>query len=245
MALKYISPPVLLIDKYSIWKKEMQIQEMATSWEGKTSSHCVSFPGTEGQRSCFRVRYCSPYFRRWDGKGVWETWHTLLTRHKPIHSFGLQNFRRMSEQPDTSIEDFINFGWHVTKLKYYNILLLEPVLFFKASKSANLTLENERLVKATIGELTLSSMSGQLRKIMYKQSSDASSPNTPLIMMKNEVDVIAYKENNQTDNSEVYHGHSLDQRNSRFNGWWGKINRGGRQHKNNNKTHSTDKKNKK
>ena len=29
MALEYISPPVLLTDKYSTWKKEMQIWEMA------------------------------------------------------------------------------------------------------------------------------------------------------------------------------------------------------------------------
>ena len=76
---------------------------------------------------------------------------------------------------------------------------------------------------------------------MHKQSSDASSPNTPPIMVKNEVDVIAYAKNNQTDPSEVYYGHSSDQRDSHFNGQWGNINWGGRRHNNNNKTHSTDK----
>ena len=34
-------------------------------------------------------------------------------------------------------------------------------------------------------------MSGQLWKIMHKQSSDASFPNSPPIMMKNQVDVVA------------------------------------------------------
>ena len=36
--------------------------------------------------------------------------------------------------------------------------------------------------------------------------------------MKNEVDVIAYAENNQTDPGEVYYGHSLDRLDSCFNG---------------------------
>ena len=99
-----------------------------------------------------------------------------------------------------------------------------------------------RLVKAIISELTLSSMSAQLWKIMHKQSFDVSSPNTSPIMVKKEVDFIAYVENNLTDPSEVYYGCSSDQRDSRFNGWRGKINCGGRQRNNNNKTCSTDKK---
>ena len=154
-------------------------------------------------------------------------------------------FGGYQRQPDTSIEDFlINFGRHVAKLKDFNILLPKPVLAFRALKSANLTPVNERLVKATIGELTLSSMSGQSWKIMHKQSSDTSSPNTPPIMMKNEEIVIAYAENKRTDLHEVYYGHSSDQRDSCFNGLREKINCVGRRHNNNNKTRSIGKKNK-
>ena len=103
-----------------------------------------------------------------------------------------ETFEGYRRQTDASIEDFlINFGRHVAQLKDFNILLLEFVLVFRALESVNLTRENEWLVKVTIGVLTLSSMSGQLRKIMYKQSSDALSPNTPPILVKNEVDVIA------------------------------------------------------
>ena len=87
-------------------------------------------------------------------------------------------------------------------------------------------------------------MSGQLRKIMHKQSSDALSPNTPPIIVKNEVDIIAYVEKKQTDPSEVYYGLSLDQHDSHFNGRRGKINHGGKWHNNNNKARSTDKKKK-
>ena len=141
------------------------------------------------------------------------------------------------------MEDFlIDFGQHVAKLKDFNILLPEPVLAFSALKSANLTPNNEKLVKATVGELTLSSMSEQLRKIMHKHSSDASSPNTSPVVVKNKVDIINYAENNQIDPTEVYYGRSSYRRGSRFNSWRGKINCGRRRQGNKNKTCSTDKK---
>ena len=48
MALKYISPPVLLIDKYSTWKKEMQIWEMVTCVE-KVKRALIVFLSLEGK----------------------------------------------------------------------------------------------------------------------------------------------------------------------------------------------------
>ena len=43
---------------------------------------------------------------------------------------------------------------------------------------------------------------------MHKHSSDNSSPNTSPVMVKNEMDIINYAENNQMDPTEVYYGHS-------------------------------------
>ena len=48
MALEYISPPVLLTDKYSTWKKEMQIWEMAT-WVKKAKRAPIVFLFLEGK----------------------------------------------------------------------------------------------------------------------------------------------------------------------------------------------------
>ena len=92
----------------------------------------------------------------------------------------LENYQR---PPGTSLEDFlIEFGRLVAKLKDFNILLLEPVL--RALKSANITKDNEKLVKATVSELTLSSMLEQLWKIMHGHSSSDSSPNTSPVVVK-------------------------------------------------------------
>ena len=51
------------------------------------------------------------------------------------------------------------------KLKNLKIILPEPVLAYWALKSAKVTLKNERLVKVTVSELTLSAMSKKLKKI--------------------------------------------------------------------------------
>ena len=219
----------------------MQIWEMATCIE-KAKCAPIVFPSQEG-----KAKEAVLDIAALNSEDMMEKLYDTLFLEDINQSAFLayETFEGYQRQPDTSIEDFlINFSWHVTKLKDFNILLLEHVLAFRALKSANLTLENEWLFKATIGELKLFSMSGKLRKIMYKQCSDTLSPNTPSIMVKNEVDVIVYAENNQTDPSEVYHGRFSDRRDSRFNGWRDKINCGGRRHDNNNKTHSTDKINK-
>ena len=52
---------------------------------------------------------------------------------------------------------------------------------------------------------------------MHKHSSDASSPNTSSVVVKNKVDIINYAENNQMDPPEVYYGRSSYQGGSRFN----------------------------
>ena len=71
-----------------------------------------------------------------------------------------ETFENYQRPPGTLLEDFlIEFGLLVTKLKDFNILLPESVLAFRALKSANITKDNEKLVKATVSELTLSSMS--------------------------------------------------------------------------------------
>ena len=154
-----------------------------------------------------------------------------------------ETFKNYQRPPGMSLEDFlIEFGRLVTKLKDFNILLPEPVLTFRALKSANITPDNEKLVKATISELMLSSMSEQLRKIMHGHSSSDSSPNTSPVVVKNEMDIVNYTENNQMDPTGVYYGRSSYRCDSHFNNSREKINHAGRQQGYKNKTRSTNKK---
>ena len=177
-------------------------------------------------------------------KKLYEKLDTLFMEDINQSAFrAYETFENYQRLPGTSLEDFlIEFGRLVTKLKDFNILLPEPVLTFRALKSANITNDNEKLVKATVSKLTQSSMSEQLRKIMHGHSSNDSSPNTSPVMVKNEMDIVNYAENNQMDPTEVYYGRSSYRRDSHFNNSWEKINRAGRQQGYKNKTRSTNKK---
>ena len=140
-----------------------------------------------------------------------------------------ESFEKYQRQNVTPVEDFlINFDRHVPKLKEHNILLLEPVLAYRALKSANLSSQNERLIKATVSKLMLCEMSKQQKKIMHK-GSDAPSPSP--ITVKNETD-ISYKEEEETTH-ETFYGHYYN-RNPSFSVQHGKGH-------NKNATRSTDK----
>lgn len=83
--------------------------------------------------------------------------------YKKLDTLFLESFEQYRRQNNMSIDDYlINFDDHVTKLKDHNMQLPEPVFAYRALKCANLTPENEQQVKATIGKLTLSTMSKQL-----------------------------------------------------------------------------------
>ena len=210
MASKYFAPPALLKHKYSTWRKEMQIWELATSLD-KTKRALIVFLSLEGKAREAVLESDTVVLNSEDGmKKLYEKLDTLFLEDINQSAFrAYKTFESYWRPPGTSLEDFlIDFGWHVAKLKAklkdFNILLPEPVLAFRALKSANLTPDNEKLVKATVSELTLSSMSGQLRKIMHKHPSDDSSPNTSPVVVKNEMDIINYAENNLMDPTEVY-----------------------------------------
>ena len=85
-------------------------------------------------------------------------------------------------------------------------------------------------------------MSEQLQKIMHGHSSSNSSPNTSPVVVKNEMDIVNYAENNQMDPTEVYYGRSSYRRDLHFNYSREKINCAGRRQGYKNKTRSTNKK---
>ena len=245
MASKYFSPPALLKDKYSTWRKEMLIWERASSLD-KTKRALMVFLSLEGTAREAVLELDIAVLNSEDGmKKLYEKLDTLFLEDINQSAFqAYEIFENYQRLPGTSLEDFlIEFGRLVAKLKDFNILLPEPVLAFRALKSANITPDNEKLVKATVSELTLSSMSKQLWKIMHGHSSSDSSPNTShVVKKKNEMDIVNYTEDNQMDPTAVYYGCSSYRRDSRLNNSREKINCTGRRQGYKNKTRSTNKK---
>ena len=163
MASKYFPPPALLKDKYSTWRKEMLIWELATSLD-KTKRALMVFLSLEGTAREAVLELDIAVLNSEDGmKKLYKKLDTLFLEDINQSAFrAYETFENYQRPPGTSLEDFLNeFCRLVAKLKDFNILLPEPVLAFRALKSANITPDNEKLVKATVRELTLSSMSKQ------------------------------------------------------------------------------------
>ncbi len=221
----------------------MQIWELATSLD-KTKRALIVFLSLEGKAREAVLELDTAVLNSEDGmKNLYEKLDTLFLEDINQSAFrAYETFENYQRPPGTSLEDFlIEFGRLVAKLKDFNILLPEPVLAFRALKSANITKDNEKLVKATVSELTLSSISKQLWKIMHGHSSRDSSPNTSPVK-KNEMDIVNYTEDNQMDPTGVYYGRSSYRCDSRLNNSQEKINRAGRRQGYKNKTCSMNKK---
>ena len=222
----------------------MKIWELVTSLD-KLKRALMVFLSLEGIVREAVLELNTAVLNSEDGmKKLYEKLDTLFLEDVNQSAFwAYETFENFRRPPGTSSEDFlIEFGRLVAKLKDFNILLPEPVLAFRALKSANITKDNEKLVKATVSELTLSSMSEQLRKIMHRHSSSNSSPNTLPVVVKNKMDIVNYTESNQMEPTGVYYGHFSYWRDSHFNNLQEKINRAGRWQGYINKTRSTKKK---
>ena len=107
-------------------------------------------------------------------------------------------------QPTIFNDFLINFRHHIVKLNDHQILLPETVLAYKALKSANLKFENERVVKVTIRELTLS-CTDSLKNYAPTVFHCFIHSKVPLVMEKNEMD-FAYNKNNQANSSGIFYG---------------------------------------
>ena len=119
IALKYIPPPVLLTDKYSIWKKEMQIWEMAMCVK-KVKGTFIVFLSLEGKarEAILELDIVALNFE--DGmEKVYEKLDTLFSEDINQSTFlAYETFKGYQRQPDSSIEDFlINFSQHASKLR--------------------------------------------------------------------------------------------------------------------------------
>ena len=123
----------------------MQIWEMATCVK-KVKCALIVFLLLEGKAREAVLELDNTALNSKGGmEKVYEKLDTLFLEDINQSAFlAYETFKAYRRQPDTSIEDFLmNFSQHIAKLKDFDILLPEPVLAFRALKSANLTQENE------------------------------------------------------------------------------------------------------
>ena len=110
-------------------------------------------------------------------KSIIQQLDKLYLKDKTLERFqALEAFDCYQGKPETPIHEHIhNFEKLYFKLKSHGTTISEGLLTYKLSKSANLSMADEKLVKGTTNELTLVSMKSQLQKI-FPDASSISSP---------------------------------------------------------------------
>ena len=102
-------------------------------------------------------------------------------------------------------------------MKHHKIELPEPVLAYRALKSANLSENDERLIRATVKEIKLDSMMLQLTRVLgFKDSSIKTEQEADVVKVKSEPNVM-YSErcedqaqDKEDEQDEVYYNRSFN-----------------------------------
>ena len=167
MANTTIAPPRLEKIEYEKWRKEMTLWQMATNVVAKKQAPTVFLSLTGKAREAV-LEMNIELLNQDDGMTkLYEKLDSLFATDKDqaaLHTY--EKFEKFTRPSDMNMSDFrIEFDRLVQQLKGYAIELPEPVLAYRALKSANLSPENEKLVRATVPAVKLESMMLQLKKV--------------------------------------------------------------------------------
>ena len=213
MAAKYLTPPTLVPEKYTSWRKEMVIWEMATNVEKKKMAPTVFLTLTGKAREAVLEMDAATLN---EDNGLTKLYEKLDELFKEDATQAAlicyDKFERYARGSEMSITDYlVEFERMTEQLKNYDISLPQPVLAYRALRSASLSDEYEKLVKATVDELTFKGMAKQLKKVMLGTSENPVTENPVNIQVKKET--VAYYEDGATseakpeqDCDEVFYG---------------------------------------
>ena len=222
MASKYIAPPPLVPEKYTSWRKEMVLWEMATNVEKKKMAPTVFLTLTGKAREAVLEMEAATLNENDGLEKLFTKLDDLFKEDKTQAALiCYDKFERYSRPSEMSITDYlVEFERMIEQLKIYEISLPGPVLAYRALRSANISEEYEKIVKATVGELTFKGMSTQLKKVMLGTSESPVTGNSESIQIKKES--VAYSEEGATSETKTENSVSDDV----FYGRWSR-NRGG------------------
>ena len=153
-------------DDYEKWKKKLTIWQCLTSLEA-TKQGPALFLVLEGDAQDAVLELDTAKITSATGvKEILDILDKLYLKDKTQSAFeALEAFENYKRPNELSIADFCNeFERLYNKTKAYGTTLSEDVLAFRLLKASNLSRHQEQLAKATITELTLDKMKGQLKK---------------------------------------------------------------------------------
>ena len=234
MATSRIAPPELVPERYNTWRKEMRFWEMATAVPAKKRAATV-FLSLTGKAREVILEMDPDELEKDDGMTkLYDKLDQLFkvdANQAALRAY--ERFEKYVRPEDSSIADFqIEFDRLVQQLKEHKITLPDPVLAYRALKSASLSEENEKLIMATVSDITLNDMMTQLRKVMgVRQSVARSQFDTAPIKVKQEPNAnecLQLVDDSQQQQQQAEGVLYNSQGNRRYNSWNGRSSRGGR-----------------
>ena len=224
MANQTVAPPMLEPGHYERWRKEMAFWELATNVPDKKRAVTVFLTLTGKAREA--VLEMDPTELNVDG-GLSKVYDKLDGLFKVDKDQAMMNvyerFEKFIRPVEMSLDDFrVEFDRLVQQLKAHSIVLPDAVLAYRALKSANISPENEKIVRATVSCAKLQPMMMQLAKVAGIEHSTNSDKTAQDVKVKlepnvNYADASEGASSDVADTEEVmYNSFKYRGRNQRF-----------------------------
>ena len=184
MALQLKTPPVLESeDHYAEWKNDLEVWQLYTDLDIKKRGPAVYLTLSGRAREC--IRELQPAVLGSDA-GVTliiNKLDTLFLKDKNTRAYlAFKAFYEYKRPSGVSITEFIvRFEYLYHKLQLFDMKLPEGVKAFFLLNAANVSEENERLARATVGDLTYSNMKEKIQKIFNDPVSGEGASGAPCV----------------------------------------------------------------
>ena len=247
------APPALKEDvPYENWKKEITIWQLFTSLEKKKQGLAILL-SLEGKAREAALELEVDELNKDDGVSkVLAQLDKLYLKDKLQLSYqAYDNFRKFTRPTDMPIADFVvEFERLYNKAKAHEMILPDGILAYEFLNNANISDSHEKLIRATMTELSYKSMKEQLRKVFGDLSLSVSSNKTKdAVAGNNQVklesrDEMTFETTSKDEEAqEVYYGNYRDRSNrggrsrpnrgrSNFRGRGGRGQHGGAERRN-------------
>ena len=219
MANPFIVPPKLEAGKYEAWRKEMKFWEQATNVKSAQRASVVFLSLSGKAREA--VLELEPEDLNVEAglTLLYAKLDSLFKTDSDQAAFAAyENFEKFSRSDNMSMSDYkVEFDRLVQQLKHHKMELPEPVLAYRALKSANLSENDERLIRATVKEIKLDSMMLQLTRVLgFGDSSIKTEQEADVVKVKSESNVMYserckdQEQDKEDEQDEVYYNRSFN-----------------------------------
>ena len=178
------TPPILAgEDSYLEWKEDLKVWELFTELEKKKRGPAVYLTLKGNARDCARDLTIEDIGHDEGVKKITDKLDAVYLKDKDTQTFmtfeSFYNYRRAS---GVNITEFlVDFGYLCNKLSKQEIALPEGVLAFMLLKASNISVEHERLARATCPAMTYEKMKGCIMKIYGEPGTDGGEGSAPSI----------------------------------------------------------------